>query len=195
MTNELTTADDEKVAMDRAGLVLLRIERGLIVMLVAGCYTIDPAEHPNVGLAGVVDSGKPTKRQVAFGLDAYDALFRRFVLVSATVRRRRRRPPPPGAPRRALTAPRAASQSSPTELAEKWSHYFVPELASRLRRGHTPGSAAIEILRDREMQAQTRADRPPSDPTPAKGGNDQSAKGGTDKLVRRRPARNRARRV
>ena len=96
------TGNDEKVAIDRSGLVLLRIERSLLLMVAApaGLYDVDPADFPNMGLAGLIDAGKAVPRHVAFGLDAMDVVMRRFVLVSAYVRGTALRDPPP-APRNA----------------------------------------------------------------------------------------------
>lgn len=96
----LVTGNDEKVAIDRSGLVLLRIERSLLLMVAAGLYDVDPADFPNMGLAGLIDAGKAVPRHVAFGLDAMDVVMRRFVLVSAYVRGTALRDPPP-APRNA----------------------------------------------------------------------------------------------
>ena len=56
-SGELTTTEDDKVAMDRCGLVLMRIERALFVMLAAGSFKIEPSKYPSVGLAGRVDVG------------------------------------------------------------------------------------------------------------------------------------------
>ena len=75
-------------------------------------------------------------------------------------------------------------QVSHKELGEKWSYNFVPELASKMRKGHTPGSAALEIIKERAFDAQAPQDRAPSaaaSPDPKGGG------GAVKSNVRRMP--------
>ena len=76
-------------------------------------------------------------------------------------------------------------QVSHKELGEKWSYNFVPELASKMRKGHTPGSAALEIIKERAFDAQAPQDRAPS---AAAASPDPKGGGGTVKSnVRRMP--------
>lgn len=123
--NALTTADDNDVACDRNGIVLGQVERALLLLLCAGSVEVDSAKFPYAGTAGQLNKGKANARQVQFGLDAFDALVRRFTYVSA--------------------------YTNPKGLLGMWSRGLVPRMATKMLNGHTAGSAALEILHNTSL--------------------------------------------
>ena len=105
-TNEIVAAAEEKVALGRSGIVLLQVERMVLLLLCAGAFTVDPSKYKSIGEAGLVNRASAPKH-VAFGLDACDALMRRFTWISAYVCRA-----PPHA--RPSTLPRSPVETGPT---------------------------------------------------------------------------------
>ena len=123
--NALTTAEDNDVSCDRNGIVLGQVERALLLLLCSGSVEVDPAKFPYAGTAGQLNKGKANARQVQFGLDAFDALMRRFTYVSA--------------------------YTNPKGLLGMWSRGLVPRMATKMLNGHTAGSAALEILHNTSL--------------------------------------------
>ena len=123
--NELTTAEDNDVVCDRNGIVLAQLERALLLLLCSGSVEVDSAKFPYAGTAGTLNKGKPNAIQVQFGLDAFDALMRRFTYVSAW--------------------------ANPKGLLAMWSRGLVPRMATKMLNGHTAGSAALEILHNTSL--------------------------------------------
>ena len=123
--NELTTAEDNDVVCDRNGIVLAQLERALLLLLCSGTVEVDSAKFPYAGTAGTLNKGKPNAIQVQFGLDAFDALMRRFTYVSAW--------------------------ANPKGLLAMWSRGLVPRMATKMLNGHTAGSAALEILHNTSL--------------------------------------------
>ena len=123
--NALTTAEDNDVSCDRNGTVLGQVERALLLLLCSGSVEVDTAKFPFAGTAGQLNKGKSNARQVQFGLDAFDALLRRFTYVSA--------------------------YTNPKGLLGMWSRGLVPRMATKMLNGHTAGSAALEILHNTSL--------------------------------------------
>lgn len=94
-TNEIVAASEEKVPLSRSGIVLLQVERMVLLLLCAGSFTVDASKYKSIGEAGLVNRAS-APAHVAFGLDACDALMRRFTWISAYVCRAPPHARPPG---------------------------------------------------------------------------------------------------
>ena len=115
----------ETVEMKNVGMALAMIERALITCLLVGCFKVDKSNYPQAGDGGVVYRGLPNEHQVHFGIDAYDELFRRFILLS--------------------------SQVGHKELLAAWKFALVPRIQVKLDLGYTLGSAVLWILAHSEQ--------------------------------------------
>ena len=73
-----------------------------------------------MGQTGLIYKGKDNERQVHFGMDAYVALTNQFLYLS--------------------------SQANPKGLIKMFEDVLIPRLAIKMQNGHTPGSAALEIV-------------------------------------------------
>ena len=123
--NAVVAADDDTVECNLNGLVLMQLERALLVLLCAGAQAVTAAQCPSVGTTGMVYKGTPQEHQVHFGLDAFDALMRRFTYLSA--------------------------YAKPKALLLAWSRQLVPRMATKMQDGHTAGSAAMQIVEATQM--------------------------------------------
>ena len=126
VSNEVLAIDkDEAVEMKSAGQILAQIERMLLAMLLIGMKKVDTSEYPRASDVGYVYRGTSKEYQVHFGIDAFDDLFRRFVMVSAKVR--------------------------PNDLLAMWVYGVVPRVNSKLNVGFTLGSAVLDMLHSTTM--------------------------------------------
>jgi hypothetical protein len=121
----VSVSKPETVEMKNVGTALAMIERALLTCLMIGCFKVDKAAYPQVGDSGIVYRGTSSEYQVHFGLDAFDELFRRFILLSAQVGHK--------------------------ELLAAWKFALVPRLQVKLDLGHTLGSAVLWILSNSEQ--------------------------------------------
>ena len=115
----------ETVEMKNVGHALAMIERALITCLLVGCFKVDKSIYTHAGDSGIVYRGQPNEHQLHFGLDAYDELFRRFILLSAQVGHK--------------------------ELLACWKFALVPRIQVKLDLGYTLGSAVLWILAHSEQ--------------------------------------------
>ena len=123
--DNVSVSKPETVEMKNVGTALAMIERALLTMLMIGCYKVDKAAYPQVGDSGIVYRGTSTEYQVHFGLDAFDELLRRFILLSAQVGHK--------------------------ELLAAWKYALVPRIQVKLDLGYTLGSAVLWILSSSEQ--------------------------------------------
>lgn len=126
VANEVLAIDkDEAVEMKSSGQILAQVERMLLAMLLIGMKKVETDEYPRAGDAGYVYHGTSKEYQVHFGIDAFDDLFRHFVMVSAKVR--------------------------PNDLLAMWVCGVVPRVNSKLNVGFTLGSAVLDMLHSTTM--------------------------------------------
>ena len=119
-TGVLATAEDEDVEVSRNAMVLLQLNKFALLMLCAGQDKADPSLYPAMGQTGLINKGKASEHQVRFGMDAYLVLTTHWLYLSGT--------------------------ANPTGLMRAFSQILIPRMAVKMQNGHTPGSAAIEIV-------------------------------------------------
>ena len=116
----LATAEDDDVEVSRNAMVLLQFNKWALTMLCAGQDTAEPAAYPAMGQTGLINQGKSDERQVRFGMDAYLVLTTHWLYLSGV--------------------------GNPTGLLRAFSQILILRMAVKMQNGHTPGSAAIEIV-------------------------------------------------
>lgn len=123
--DSVAVSKPETVEMKNVGTALAMIERALLTCLLIGSHKVDKSLYPQAGDSGVVFRGTTNEYQVHFGLDAFDELFRRFILLSAKVDHK--------------------------ALLAAWKISLVPRIQVKLDIGFTLGSAVLWIIAHSEQ--------------------------------------------